>query len=341
MAHELEDQRPDPDESEEGGGPVKSFLDHLEDLRWTLIKSVVAILISMLVCMVGGKYLVAVLMWPLNHTLIHLPGSTPSKSIVAHLGTNILGRLPPEMLSLAAAGTNPLRSVSLVPRLVGTNLVLAIQPDETPLLAEGDFQVPVIKNYGPLSSMVVAMKLALWGGLLLAAPFVFYFVGQFVLPALKVHEKKMLFQAVGIGTGLFFLGVVFCYFIITGVALTASVQFSEWLGFGADEWRAEEYISFVTKFMLGMGLCFQLPVVILVLVKIGLLDYEKLAGFRNYMVVTNLVVAGFITPGGDPFSMLLFAFPLQLLYEVSVFIAWTWARKERKLREAEARNSSA
>ena len=88
--------------------------------------------------------------------------------------------------------------------------------------------------------------------------------------------------------------------------------------------------------MLGMGLCFQLPVVILVLVKIGLLDYQKLANFRTYMVVINLVAAAFITPSGDPFTMLLFAAPLQILYEISVLIAWMWARKERKEPKTEA-----
>ena len=84
-----------------------------------------------------------------------------------------------------------------------------------------------------------------------------------------------------------------------------------------------------------MGLSFELPVVILVLVKIGLLDYEKLSGFRMYAVVFTLVAAAFITPSGDPFTMVLFAAPLYFLYEVSVGISWWWERKDRKQREAE------
>ncbi|MBP8259198.1 MAG: twin-arginine translocase subunit TatC, partial [Verrucomicrobia bacterium] len=99
--------------------------------------------------------------------------------------------------------------------------------------------------------------------------------------------------------------------------------------FEANEWRAEDYISFVTKFMLGMGLSFQLPVVLLTLVKIELLDYQKLSGFRSYWVVINMVLCAVITPSGDPVTMMLMALPLQVLYEVSVFIARIWARQER------------
>jgi sec-independent protein translocase protein TatC len=338
MASEPTELEPIPDYDEEGGGPVKPFLDHLEDLRWTLIKSLAAVLVSMLVCMIGGKYIVAFLTWPLQHSWISR--ASTNQTVALHLGTNFIGRVPLATVMPVEPGTNPpstnvIRSLSLQPTWIGSNLVLALQPDVNDYLAP-DTQPPVIKNYGPLSSVMVMMKLALWGGLILAAPFVFYFIGQFVLPALHVHEKKLLYQAVGIGTFLFFLGVAFCYLLVTSIALEASVKFSVWLGFGADEWRAEEYISFVTKFMLGMGLSFELPVVILVLVKIGLLDYAKLAGFRSYMVVINLVAAAFITPGGDPFSMLLFAAPLQLLYEVSVWVAWWWERVDRKRARSEA-----
>jgi len=175
-------------------------------------------------------------------------------------------------------GTNPVGTLKLVPITVGSNSVLAVVPDfhKTPL---DPASLVVIKNYSPTEGILVAMKLALYGGLVLASPFVFLFIGQFVLPALKVKEKKLLYRAVGYGSFLFFLGVAFCYFIVAAVALGATVQFSQWLGFGADEWRADAYIGFMCKFMLGMGLGFELPVVILTLVKIGLLDYEKAEEF--------------------------------------------------------------
>src|SRR5207245_5103473 len=112
-----------------------------------------------------------------------------------------------------------------------------------------------------------------------------YFVGQFVVPALKRKEKHYIFRAFAIGTSLFFTGVAFCYFVLMPVALNASAKYSEWLGINADQWTAEDYISFVSKFMLGMGLGFQMPVVILFLVKLAVLRYSTLKTGRPYMVV--------------------------------------------------------
>lgn len=320
-------------DEEEGGGPVKTFLEHLEDLRWMLIKSVAAILVAMLLCLIGGRQLVTILTWPLTHSpgelLIKSPEST---EIPVFLGTNILGRLSPEALGLPADETNRV-AVRLTPKLDGTNLALALHLDRHPPVRKEN-NSPGLIALGPLTSIMVALKLAIYGGLILASPFVIYFVGQFVLPALKVREKGILFRAVAFGSVLFFIGVAFCYFVVAGVAIVATVQFSQWMGFGAEQWRAEEYITFMCRFMLGMGLAFELPVVILTIVKIGLLDYTQLVRFRSYAIVGNLVLAAFATPSADPFTMFLMAIPLQVLYEMSVLVAWYWARRDRKLAAA-------
>ena len=103
-----------------------------------------------------------------------------------------------------------------------------------------------------------------------------------------------MFRGLGIGIGLFASGVTFCYFVLMPFALSASQRYSEWLGFTAFQWRAEDYISFVCKFMLGMGLGFELPVVVLTLVKIGVVNHTKLKAARRYMIVINLFL-GFVT----------------------------------------------
>jgi sec-independent protein translocase protein TatC len=130
------------------------------------------------------------------------------------------------------------------------------------------------------------------------------------------------------GSVLFMLGGAFCYVVIMRVALWASVGFAGMLGFGADEWMAEEYIGFVCKFMVGMGVAFQMPMVLLFLVKIGVLDYRKLNRLRMYAVVANIILAAVITPTGDPVTLSLVAVPLQLLYELSTLIAWFMARRQ-------------
>jgi len=328
MADKPEGARPEAEEAE--GGPVKTFLEHLEDLRWTLIKVTVSLALGMLICLVGGNYLVRLLTYPLR-VATQWQSPKPTDTIVIHWGTNVIGRFARS--SLAGVLPDPSTNVSafgVVPKQLGGETVFALQPEPASQASPGAGTFVFLKNYGPISAFMVAIKLALYGGLVLALPFMLYFTGQFVLPALKVHEKEFVLRAIGIGGFLFLLGLAFCYFIMLEVALTAAVQFSGWLGFGADEWRAEDYISFVCIFLLVMGISFELPIVILALVKIGLLDYRKLARFRAYWVVIELVICAFLTPSGDPFTMFLMAIPLQLLYEISVLISWYWARKERK-----------
>jgi sec-independent protein translocase protein TatC len=314
-------------DEEEGGGPVKTFLEHLEDLRWMLIKSVTAVVVAMLLCLIGSKYLVTFLAWPLTHAPQHLLASPKSTEVPVLLGTNILGHLPSGALGLTATNTNRV-ALRLTAKPEGTNVVLAAQVEVWSAAFEEN-KTPILVVLGPVTSIMVALKLAIYGGLILASPFILFFVGQFVLPALKVREKSILYRAVSFGSVLFFTGVAFCYFVVAGVALVATVQFSQWMGFGTEQWRAEEYITFMCRFMLGMGLAFELPVVILTIVKIGLLDHRQLVQFRSYAIVGNLVVAAFATPSGDPFTMFLMAIPLQFLYEVSVLVAWYWSEPDR------------
>ncbi len=254
-------------EEEDGGGAVKPFLEHLEDLRWTLIKGGSALLVAMVICLVAGNYLARILEWPL------------------------------------------LRS-----------------------------KAPIKLDYlGPAAPFLSALHLAFFGGMLLAAPFIFYFVFQFVLPALKIKEKKYLRIAIGVGTGLFLMGVSACYFVVAPLALHAAVQYSNWLlGQAVTSevklWRADDYFGFMSKFMLGMGLGFELPVVLLTLVKLGVLDFTKLAAMRRYMIVICLLLGALLTTP-EVLTQVVMAVPLYILYEISVWIAWHWERQEKK-REA-------
>ena len=173
------------------------------------------------------------------------------------------------------------------------------------------------------------MVLAFYGGILMSSPVIFFFLAQFILPALKVREKKYVLRAAFIGVGLFLAGVAFCYFFVLALALKFAVWWAVWMGVKVPEWRAETYFSFVTKFLLGMGLGFELPVVLLALVKIGVLDYKKLTALRRYMIVINLVLGALLTTP-EPFTQVVMAVVLQVLFELSVWIAWYWEWRDRK-----------
>jgi sec-independent protein translocase protein TatC len=233
-----------------------------------------------------------------------------------------------------ALGTNREVTVRLAPVAVGTNLVLGLVPDfdarpRTTLAGRLD-----LTNLGPVGGFFVALQIALYGGLVLAAPFVFYFVAAFIFPALRLREKYFVYRGLGFGLGLFLTGLCFCYFVLMPIALNASVAYSNWLGIAVTQWRAEEYISFVCKFMLGMGLGFQMPVVLLTLVRMGVLSYSSLSKMRRYMIVINLILGALLTTP-EVVTQVLMAIPLQILYEVSVWIAWYWERRDRKRAEAE------
>jgi len=334
MVNEPDEARPD-SEDEGEGGPVKSFLEHLEDLRWTLIKSASAVAVGMVFCLIAANNLVSILKRPLDKASINLPGKN-ERTLTLHLGTNHLGTF---RLGTNSFGDLDLRTNHVTFQLKtvqsGTNQLVALVEDTTSV---PEVHSPVqLLNLSPAGGFFVAFQVAFYGGLILASPFILYFVGQFVLPALKLKEKRYVMRGLAIGSVLFFIGVFFCYFFLLPMVLGLSVKYSEWLGFSATQWRAEEYIGFVCKFMLGMGLGFEQPLIILMLVKIGILNATQLKKFRPYMVVINLVLGAVLTTP-EILTQLTMFFPLQLLYEISILIASYWERQEKK-REAELEQS--
>jgi len=330
MADEHDAERP---EAEEEGGPVKSFLEHLEDLRWVLIKTLVSLAIGMLICLIGANYVVSILKWPLERARLSYPGTNQIATV--YYGTNKLGtfHLSAEQEQKLNLGSNRFVTVNVEPQWVGTNQVLGWSVNPDPRLADAAQQLKIdLINLGPVGGFIVALQVALYGGSVLAAPFIFYFILAFIFPALRMREQKYVRLGLFFGGGLFLAGISFCYFALMPLALGVSQSYSNWLGFSAFQWRAEEYISFVCKFMIGMGLGFELPVVLLTLVKIGVLSYRSLRAMWRYMIVIVLVLGGLLTTP-EVVTQVMMAVPLYGLYEISVWIAWYWEWRDRKRAE--------
>jgi len=315
---------------EEGGViDIKVFLDNAERFRWFIIKSCAALVIGMAICLVGGNRVIQLLEWPLrsvsegvghSDAMVFLKLSSKNVSQL-HLSTNEFDALFP--------GTERMVELRLTSVPAGTNEVLGFEavPVEEGLKGKALVDLHV---YDPMAAFWVALQVAFYGGFTVASPLIFFFLGQFLMPFLGgefVDVRKALGRWVTTAALLFFGGMLFCYLLLLRVSLYGSVGFAQWMTFTADEWSATDYISFVCKFTLAMGLGFQLPVVILLLVRVGILSCEKLAKFRPYWVVLSLAGSAFITPDGSPVTMLLMAAPLWVLYEISVFIAWRWSRR--------------
>src|SRR6185369_13769955 len=196
MAHEPEAEYLDEDE----GGPIKSFLEHLEDLRWVLIKSGVAAGVAMLVCLLAGNYAVRVLEWPLHRAKpLHQP---KVQTVQLSLGTNQLARFQVSTNDPFAAlvGTNRFTRLEVVPLTIGTNQLLGLSA------VPGDDNAGLgiqIVNLSPAGSFIVATKVAFYGGLVIASPLILYFIAQFVFPALRMLEKKYVYRGLLFGGGLF------------------------------------------------------------------------------------------------------------------------------------------
>ncbi|MGA3144745.1 MAG: twin-arginine translocase subunit TatC [Verrucomicrobiota bacterium] len=326
MAGDQASERP----NEAEGGPVKTFLEHLEDLRWVLIKSLVALGVAVLLCLLAGNYVVQIVKWPLTRAGVSWPGT--NQIVAVSFGTNRLGafQLTAEQQKSLNFGTNRYVSVQVEPLVIGTNQVLGWRASSDPAAIADAQRLKIdLINLSPAGGFVVAFQVAIYGGTVLASPFIFYFAATFVFPALKLRERKYIYRGLAFGGGLFLLGVAFCYFALMPLALAAAQMYSHWLGFGAFQWRAEDYISFVCKFLLGMGLGFELPVVILTLVKIGILDYRTLSKARRYVIVINLILGAVLTTP-EPITQIVMFVPLQVLYEITVWIAWYWNRRDKK-----------
>lgn len=337
MADDYEE--PQPYDEEEGGGPVKTFLEHLEDLRWLLVKSGSALLVCLIVCLYATPQITWILTRPLKQAALIQTNSHRQKVIV-QFETNTLVTLGRDLPALRAGetltnrvgpldlGSNWVTIVHAEPVQVGNQVLIALSVETNPPPAAVLGSATDLVYLDPSGPFLNALHLALYGAIILASPVIFFFLAQFILPALKVKEKKYVLRAASIGVGLFLAGISFCYFFVMARALSFAEAFALWMGIKVPEWRAETYFSFVTKFMLGMGLGFELPVALLALVKIGILNYERLVAMRRYMIVVNLILGALLTTP-EVFTQVVMAIVLQILYEVSVWIAWYWDQEDR------------
>lgn len=242
-------------------GPVKPFLEHLEDLRWVLVKTLSVISVAWMACFYLGPQIFDILQKPLKWSGIE----EPSK---------------------------------------------------------------FLRVFGPAEAFAISFQLALYAGLVLAVPFILYFIGSYILPALTKRERCYIAPAFWLGTLSFLSGVAFCYFVVLSPSLRVSREFAEWLHLTVEFWTVESYVSFVTKFMIGMGVAFELPLVVLTLVHFGILNYQKLSKARPYVIVLNFILGAVLTTP-EVFTQLIMAIPLTIMYEACIWIAWFIERRKR------------
>jgi sec-independent protein translocase protein TatC len=172
---------------------------------------------------------------------------------------------------------------------------------------------------GPAQALLTDIKLVLFSAFLLTLPILIYQAWMFVAPAVGEMGRVTTYIVVTLSSALFLVGVAFGYYVVLPIGL----QFL--LGYAPDRYNevitADFYLPFVTRFLLAFGIVFELPAAAYVGAKLGLVTAPLLRRYRRHALVINAILAAALTPGQDPFSMILMAVPMVLMYEASILIA--------------------
>lgn len=171
---------------------------------------------------------------------------------------------------------------------------------------------------GVITPFLVPVKVTLLVAFILALPVVLYQMWAFVAPGLYSHEKKLALPIISSSFLLFLVGVAFCYFFVFGTVFRVINEFAPKSVLVAPD--IDAYFGFVMTMFIAFGVTFEVPIVVVVLVRFGIVDVATLRNIRPYVIVAAFVIAAIITPP-DPGSMLLLAVPLVVLYEAGLLVA--------------------
>jgi sec-independent protein translocase protein TatC len=351
-------------------GHEKPFLEHLEDLRVMVTRIVVTLLVATIACYALKDSLMDLLRQPIEavweqNQQDKLPEEiTPDVWEQAKRSSNFIAALSPAERQVyfqqfsdpdlpfytKCAGyyraarsiddhPNRLKFIESLPQISEAEKAFTLkllEDDKNLPNAQIDAKNNVVymRSLKPTETFMLSLKLAFFAGVIVSFPLILAYILQFVVPGLKENEKKALWPALVIGFGLFLAGIFFCYFMVLPKALEFFYTYS--MGMGVEnEWRIGDYITFATQFTLIFGLAFELPVVVMTLVKIGLLDYEVMSRTRSYAIVSIFVIAAIITPTGDALTLSMLAAPMCLLYEICIWFAYFTRKKELEEEAAE------
>jgi sec-independent protein translocase protein TatC len=171
---------------------------------------------------------------------------------------------------------------------------------------------------GVITPFMVPVKVTALVGFMVALPYVLYQAWAFIAPGLYEHEKKFALPLIVASSVLFFIGVAFCYFFVFGKVFAFIHDFAPTSITPAPD--IEAYFSFVITMFLAFGVTFEIPIVVIVLVRMGIVSIEKLREARPYVIVGAFVIAAIVTPP-DVLSQFMLAVPMCLLYEAGLFLA--------------------
>ena len=203
------------------------------------------------------------------------------------------------------------RTIDLVMTLPESDLIDSIGRTLEPTEA--------LVSLAPLETVTILFLVCSVTGLVIASPWVFYQIWAFIAAGLYRHERHYVTKFLPFSLGLFLAGVFLCFFGVLPVTLSFLLEFNVWLGI-APTLRLSEWMSFATVLPLVFGACFQTPLVMLFVERIGLVSAADFRAKRKFAILIIVIVAAVLTPDPTMFSMVLLAAPMILLYELGIFM---------------------
>ena len=270
------------------------FLDHLEELRWRILKALAAIAVGAIICFALSDPIVKILTRPYEEAVLSLENNRSSDAVRA------MKMLVRKWFDLPSAEAD-----------------LAAEQTELPPTRR-------LQALKPMTYFFITLQIAFIGGLILALPAVFYQGWRFIAPGLLPREKRLMVPIISLSVFCFSVGALIAYWIVLPLGLRFFLALEP--PDMTSQWAVDEYIGFVLRLIMGFGIVFEMPVLALFLAKAGVLTAARMRHIRRYAIVAIFILGAIFTPP-DPVSQMLMALPLLLLYEISIWVCKVAQRK--------------
>ena len=329
-----------------------SFLDHLDEVRKRLVRSVIIVVIAFIFCFTVSDRIFSFLSVPIRRALseaerrdLPIQGMTGEERVLpltdldeGDAGLFVFDRATKLGPSVIAPGTSVASKVGrdaegrnglftdesiVTPNGVippGVRLPANLE-DATADEPTADERLVVTTAQ---ESFTLFVTVSLYAAIALSIPFLLWQIWGFISPALYKHERSYVTPFIGLSTISFVVGAAFAYYILFPPALRYLLGLAEDF---RPLLRATDYFDLITLIMLAMGIIFQMPAVTYVLSRIGIISADLLIKSWKMALVIILIVAAVVSPTGDIPNLMLFASPMMALYVVSIFIAWLFGKE--------------
>lgn len=327
--------------SEEQDMAAMSFGEHIEELRARLILALMGLMVGVLITFVPplnlGKRVITKMEEPAKASLkafyadqARLRSAEARKN---HVETEYVEAIIPADSFIAELRKLAPRLELPTPETLKDQLIhFPIRHDQAGMIgwvADSVEPDDALIALAPLETMTIFFMVCVITGLVVASPWVFYQAWAFVAAGLYRHERHYVKKFLPISLGLFLSGVFLCFFGVLPITLSFLLEFNVWLGI-KPTLRLADWMSFATVLPLVFGLCFQTPLVMLFLERIGVFTVEDFRAKRKMAILVIVIAGAVLTPGQDPFSQCLLAGPMIILYELGIVLIGRQApRKSR------------